>query len=32
VTHVREALRQGEPADDSLSVSEAERVRAEGLA
>ncbi len=32
VTHVREALRQGEPADDGLSVTEAERVRAEGLA
>ena len=32
VTRVREALRQDEPSDDSLSVSEAQRVRSEGLA
>ena len=32
VTRVREALRQDEPGDDGPAVSEAERVRAEGLA
>ena len=31
VTRVREALRQYEPADDGPSVTEAERVRNEGL-
>ena len=32
VTRVREALRQDEPTDEGPAVSEAERVRAEGLA
>jgi NitT/TauT family transport system ATP-binding protein len=32
VTRVREALRQDEPGDETAAVSEAERVRAEGLA
>ncbi len=32
VTRVREALRQDEPSDDGPSLSEARRVRAEGLA
>jgi NitT/TauT family transport system ATP-binding protein len=32
VTRVREALRQDEPADEGPEVTEAERVRAEGLA
>ena len=31
VTRVREALRQDEPADDESAISDAERVRAEGL-
>jgi NitT/TauT family transport system ATP-binding protein len=32
VTRVREALRQFEPTDEGPEVTEAERVRAEGLA
>jgi NitT/TauT family transport system ATP-binding protein len=32
VTRVREALRQDEPSDEGPGISEAERVRAEGLA
>ena len=32
VTSVREALRQDEPADEGPSVTEAERVRSEGIA